>query len=219
MVIYLFNKPMVRTYTSLLVSVAVCCLLAACEDKNNPNGNKVTVNPPAGAQPKEAVIPSGVDKSPMDMTYYPENYPILKMQHKQVEPLTARLIYSRPQKNGRPIFGSLVAYGKAWRLGANEATEIEFFKDVLIQDKKIPRGRYVLYCIPYSDKWIIKLNSDLNTWGLQIDSTKDVYQFEIPIAKTNYPYEYFTMEFEQADTGMQLAMMWDSVRAVLPIKN
>jgi hypothetical protein len=217
MIIYEFNKPMVRIFKSLLVSVAVCCLLAACEDKNNPNGNKVTVNP--GAQPKEAVIPSGVDKSPMDMTFYPENYPILKMQHKSVEPLTARLIYSRPQKNGRAIFGSLIEYGKAWRLGANEATEIEFFRDVSIQQKKVPRGRYVLYCIPYSDKWIIKFNSDLNTWGLQIDSTKDVFQFEIPVAKTNYPYEYFTMEFERADPGMQLSMMWDSVRAVLPIKN
>jgi hypothetical protein len=219
MIAHLFNTQMVRIYSILLVFVAVCCLLAACEDKTNPNGNKVTVNPPAGAQQKETVIPSGLDKSPMDMTYYPENYPIMKMQHKDVEPLTARLIYSRPQKNGRIIFGSLVEYGKSWRLGANEASEIEFFKDVTIQQKKIPRGRYVLYCIPYSDKWIIKFNSDVNTWGLQIDSTKDVFQFEIPVAKTNYPYEFFTMEFETAEPGLQLAMMWDSVRAVLPIRN
>jgi hypothetical protein len=39
----------------------------------------------------------------------------------------ARLIYSRPTKNGRVIFGDLLEYGKVWRLGANEATEIEFF--------------------------------------------------------------------------------------------
>jgi hypothetical protein len=210
---------MVRSYTKLLVSVAVCCLLAACEEKNDSNSNKVTVNPSAGGQQKETVIPSGLDKSPMDMSYYPQNYPILKMQHKNVEPITARLIYSRPQKNGRIIFGSLIEYGKTWRLGANEAREIEFFKDVTIQQKRIPRGRYILYCIPYSDKWIIKFNADLNTWGLQIDSTKDLFQFEIPIAKTNYPYEFFTMEFEPAEPGLQLAMMWDSVRAVLPIRN
>lgn len=210
---------MLRSYTKLLVSVTLCCLLAACEDKTNPDNNKVTVNPPAGGQQKENVIPTGLDKSPMDMSYFPKNYPILKMQHKAVDPLTVRLIYSRPQKNGRVIFGSLVEYGKSWRLGANEATEIEFFKDVIIQDKKIPRGRYVLYCVPYSDKWIIKLNGDLNTWGLQIDSTKDLFQFEIPVAKTNYPYEVFTMEFQPADPGLQLNMMWDSVKAVLPIRN
>lgn len=210
---------MARTYTKLLVPVIVCCLMAACEENNNPNANKVTVNPSAGSQPKETVIPSGLDKSPMDMSYYPENYPIQKMQHKEVQPLTARIIYSRPQKNGRTIFGSLIEYGKTWRLGANEATEIEFFKDVMIQQKKIPRGRYVVYCIPYADKWVIKFNGELNTWGLQIDSTKDLFQFEIPVAKTNYPYEYFTMAFEPAEPGLQLAMMWDSVRAVLPIGN
>ena len=39
-----------------------------------------------------------VDKSPMDMSYYPVNYPILKIQDKLTEPLLARVIYSRPQK-------------------------------------------------------------------------------------------------------------------------
>src|SRR2546428_189379 len=81
-----------------------------------------------------------VDKSPMDMSYYPNNYPVLKIQDKITEPLVARIIYSRPQKNGRTIFGELVEYGKVWRMGANEATEIEFYKNVKIGGKKIPKG-------------------------------------------------------------------------------
>ncbi len=64
----------------------------------------------------------------MDMSYYPVNYPILKIQDKVTEPLVMRVIYSRPQLNGRKIFGELQAYGQVWRLGANEATEIEFLK-------------------------------------------------------------------------------------------
>ncbi len=63
-----------------------------------------------------------VDKSQLDMCYYPVNYPVLKIQDKITEPLVARIIYSRPQKNGRQIFGELVTYGEVWRLGANEAT-------------------------------------------------------------------------------------------------
>jgi len=51
-----------------------------------------------------------VDKSPMDMCYYPNNYPVLKIQDKATEPAVARVIYSRPQKNGRLIFGDLVEY-------------------------------------------------------------------------------------------------------------
>src|SRR4029078_12566918 len=88
-----------------------------------------------------------LDKSPMDMCYYPSNYPVLKIQDKITEPAVARVIYSRPQKNGRLIFGDLVEYGKVWRLGANEATEIEFFRSVKIGDKKVERGRYTLYAI------------------------------------------------------------------------
>ena len=65
-----------------------------------------------------------VDKSPMDMSYYPQNYPLLKVQDKTLEPCVARVVYSRPKKEGRPIFGELVEYGKLWRVGANEATEL-----------------------------------------------------------------------------------------------
>ena len=60
-----------------------------------------------------------VDKSPMDMSYYPAGYPIMKIQDKITEPLAIRLIYSRPQKNGRDVFCGLVEYGQIWRLGAN----------------------------------------------------------------------------------------------------
>src|SRR5207342_534467 len=96
-----------------------------------------------------------VDKSPMDVSYYPNNYPILKIQNKATEPLVARILYSRLQKQGRKIFGELVEYGKVWRLGANEATEIEFYKDVKIGNNKLKKGRYTLYAIPATDKWTL----------------------------------------------------------------
>jgi|GEM_PF-5354028 len=65
------------------------------------------------------------DKSPLDECYFPSNYPLLKIQGKTTEPLHARIIYSRPQKSNRVVFGELIEYNKIWRLGANEATEIE----------------------------------------------------------------------------------------------
>src|SRR5437764_103259 len=88
-----------------------------------------------------------VDKSPMDMSYYPAGYPVLKIQDKITEPLIARLIYSRPQKSGRVIFGGLVKNGEVWRLGANEATELTIFKTVRVNGKKLKPGRYTIYAI------------------------------------------------------------------------
>src|SRR6188474_960421 len=106
-----------------------------------------------------------VDKSPMDMCYYPGNYPVLKIQDKVTEPAVARVIYSRPQKSGRTIFGDLIEYGKVWRLGANEATEIEFFRNVKINNILVRKGRYTLYAIPYPDKWTMILNKETDLWG------------------------------------------------------
>ena len=116
-----------------------------------------------------------LDKSPMDMCYYPVDYPVLKIQNKVDAPLIARVIYGRPQKNNRSIFGDLVPYDMIWRVGANEATEIEFFRDTKIDGKKLPKGRYTLYAIPSTDKWTLVLNKETDTWGaFGYDAKKDV---------------------------------------------
>jgi hypothetical protein len=208
-----------RHLMKLCCLVWILALLTGCDGNTSSGNNSVTINPTATPnQPSEKDIQPGLDKSPMDMSYYPVDYPKLKMAGNTTDPLIARVIYSRPQKNGRTIFGDLIKYGSVWRLGANEATEIEFFKDVTITDKKVQKGRYVIYCIPQENTWTLVLNDDLYTWGLKIDSTKDEYKFNIPVAKTRFPYELFTMEFEKAGKGMQLIMEWDSVKASLPIK-
>jgi hypothetical protein len=159
-----------------------------------------------------------VDKSPMDMCYYPNNYPVLKIQDKATEPLVARVIYSRPQKNGRLIFGELVEYGKVWRLGANEATEIEFFRNVKIGDKKVEKGRYTLYAIPAEDNWTIVLNKDNDTWGaFKYDEQKDVLRTAVPVQKLNEGVEALAMTFEKSDSGCNLIIAWDNIKASLPI--
>ena len=152
------------------------------------------------------------------MCYYPNNYPVLKIQDKVTEPVVARVIYSRPQKNGRLIFGDLVEYGKVWRLGANEATEIEFFRSVKIGDKKVEKGRYTLYAIPTEDTWTIILNKDNDTWGaFKYDEQKDVLRTSVPVQKLNEGVEALAMTFEKSDSGCNLIIAWDNIKASLPI--
>jgi DUF2911 family protein len=162
--------------------------------------------------------PPVVDKSPMDMSYYPADYPVLKIQDKATEPLVARVIYSRPQKKGRKVFGDLVANGQVWRLGANEATEIEFFKDVKIDNKKLKKGRYTLYALVDTGKWTIILNKETDTWGaFRYDSSKDVLRATVPVQKQSVSIEIFSMAFDKTRTGADLVMNWDDVLVRLPI--
>lgn len=159
-----------------------------------------------------------LDKSPMDMSYFPDKYPVLKLQDKVSDPMAARVIYSRPQKNGREVFGKLIEYGKVWRLGANEATEIEFFTDVKIGNVKVKKGRYTLYTIPQEDKWTFIINNDNDSWGsFKYDEKKDVARAEVPVQKITEPVESLSMVFEKAASGIQLLVIWDDVKVALPI--
>lgn len=200
-----------------VIYLLVTLIIISCNESklNKPENNipvidKVSTN-------------DGIDKSPLDICYFPVNYPVLKMNNTDTSILMARLIYSRPQKNGRLIFGNnqsantIQAYGAYWRLGANEATEIEFFKPVMIKDKKIDKGRYIIYCIPLQDKWTIVFNNNLFSWGLHPDISKDIAQIEIPVTHTTTSTEFFTMYFEPVAAGANLIMTWDTVKATLPI--
>jgi hypothetical protein len=159
-----------------------------------------------------------MDKSPLDISYYPVDYPVLKIQDKVSEPLVARVVYSRPQKNGRKLFGELVSYGKVWRLGANEATEIEFFKEVKIAGNKVKKGRYTLYALVDSDKWTMILNKETDTWGaFRYDTTKDVLRIPVPVEKQTAITEAFSIAFEKAGNGANLVITWDDILVKLPI--
>lgn len=158
-----------------------------------------------------------VDKSPMDMSYFPANYPVLKIQDKAKESLVARVIYSRPQKAGRNIFGGLVKYGEVWRLGANEATEIEFFKSVRLGGKKINKGRYTLYALVNENTWTIIVNKETDIWGaFSYDPKKDVVRKEVPVQKADAIAESLGMGFEKTLTGFNLVIVWENTKVTVP---
>ncbi len=160
-----------------------------------------------------------LDKSPMDMCYYPVNYPILKIQHKADAPLITRVIYGRPQKNNRVIFGDLVPYRTVWRLGANEATEIEFFRDVKINNKKVSKGKYTLYAIPDTSKWTLIINKETDTWGaFDYNDKKDLLRVDVPVKKRTDTVGVFTICFVGDDKNKtELQMVWDNQETFLPI--
>ncbi|OQY91924.1 MAG: hypothetical protein B6D37_15730 [Sphingobacteriales bacterium UTBCD1] len=206
--------------TGVFFQSTVLVFLLGCNYKNNSPVSTDSLNRRENALvPKEAFRNpySPVDVSPMDMSYFPVDYPQLKMTNSISTPPVMRVIYSRPHLQGRKLFHNLLKYGEPWRLGANEATEIQFYREVKIQNKRISAGRYILYCIPEENDWTIILNTSVDTWGLKIDSTKDIEKFRIPVTNKNNPVEYFTMVFEKTGTGADLLMAWDDLVAKLPI--
>lgn len=165
----------------------------------------------------------GIDKSPMDMAYYPDDFAHdRKFAPQKIDNLPAmvRVTYSRPAKNGREIFGTKIApYGKVWRVGANEAPEIKFYKDASIQGKQIKAGTYALLAIPNEKEWTLILSSDVDQWGAySYDEKKDVLRINVPTAKATEPIENFSIQFAKG-TGNQVLMRmgWDTTLVEVPM--
>lgn len=209
---------MIRTLTATLKYIGIVFIFS-CQNKDNNPTNTTVNKKDSTIVNNQAVNPyAPIDVSPMDMSYFPVDYPKLKMTNSISEPPLARVIYSRPHLQGRKMFGQILKYGDPWRLGANEATEIQFYKDVTIQGKKVPAGRYILYCIPQENKWTTIFNSGIDSWGLKTDPSKDVYKFDISVSSKKPSVEFFTMVFEKTESGANLIMAWDTYVAQLPIQ-
>lgn len=153
---------------------------------------------------------SGLDKSPLDIAVYPSDY---KVSDKAV-----RITYSRPQLKGRSL-SSLAPDGQVWRTGANEATEITFYKDANFGGKDIKAGTYSLFTIPGEKEWTVILNKNLNQWGsYSYDEGADVARVTVPNGSDSSSLEEFSIAFKEADGGAEMVMGWDKTRVAVPIK-
>ena len=81
--------------------------------------------------------------------------------------------YGQPHARGRTIFGGLVPYGEAWRLGANWATRLTVDFDVRFGDLDVPRGEYTLFMVPRDDGAELIVSRQTRQWGTDYDPSYD----------------------------------------------
>ena len=130
------------------------------------------------------------------------------------------LTYSRPSVRGRVIFGGLEPYGKVWRAGANKATILEVDRDVTVEGKKLPAGKYSLFLTPNENEWTVILNSETGQWGVKQggvanrDPAKDVLSVNVKPVKSASLTERLTYDV----TGDGIVMRWENVELPVAIK-
>lgn len=131
-----------------------------------------------------------------------------------------KVVYGQPYKRGRKIFGGLEEYGKVWRTGANEATEITFTKRVQLNGNEVPAGTYALFTIPGRDEWTIILNQDLGQWGaFNYNKEYDFLRTTVPTDTTKQTVEAFTIRFTDVqEYQTQMVLLWDRSRVEVPIR-
>lgn len=168
------------------------------------------------------VFVGGLDRSPMDLVAYPSNSRLRNFVEKDEFEASApkiRVVYSRPQKNDRNIFGDLLKFGELWRVGANETTEITFFQDVTINGTEVKAGRYGLTARVHDGKWDFIIHTNIPSWGHNNhDDSKNVAVYTAKTAKTPSTVEVMSIIFEKVDDKkVNLVVAWDNTMAKLPI--
>jgi len=133
---------------------------------------------------------------------------------------TITIDYSSPSVKGRKIWGELVPYGEVWRAGANEATIFQTDKDIMVEGKKLPAGKYSLFAIPGESEWSIIFNSETGQWGVKrggvanLDRANDVLVVTVKPGKSKEMKE--RLAYEVTKSGFSLA--WENVEVPVSVK-
>lgn len=166
---------------------------------------------------------SGSDASPMDLVQYPSGSRFRNFVETEEELAAAtakmRVVYSRPQKKGRTLFGELVKYGEPWRLGANETTTITFFEDVMFGGTEIKKGTYGLMAIVNQNEWEFVLHKNVASWGTANHNAEhNLAKAKAAVTKHSDSVEALSMAFEKKDDkNVHLVVAWGNTLVRLPI--
>lgn len=124
------------------------------------------------------------------------------------------LEYSRPNMNGRKIFGDLVPYGKIWRTGANKNTTIEFSDDVSIDGQTLKAGKYAIFTKPEKDVWEVYFYADTENWGLPAkwDESKVAAKTKAKVQQLPVQVETFSILIDDVKIdNAKMNIIWSNV--------
>ncbi|WP_431128464.1 DUF2911 domain-containing protein [Flagellimonas flava] len=121
--------------------------------------------------------------------------------------------YSSPGVRDRIIFGGLLAYDQVWQAGAHMATWIETNKDLLIDNKILPAGKYGFFTIPSKEEWTIIFNSNWNQHGKdEYDEKEDVLRFKVKPLISDELTEHLEYQINKVnDKEGAISLSWERV--------
>ena len=129
------------------------------------------------------------------------------------------LFYCSPSKKGREIFGGIIKYGEVWRTGANEPTTFTTDKNLVIDGKKLPAGKYSLWTIPQQNNWTVIFNKEIPFWGDNTDgkaarnAKEDIFQLSVPVEKLMNSQEKLSIDAQ----NNALTIIWDTTKVSVPM--
>lgn len=130
---------------------------------------------------------------------------------------TITINYSKPSLKGRVVGVNLEPMeGKVWRTGANEATWFQTDKDITVDGKKLPAGKYGFFTVFNGDKAILIFNKVWDQWGaFSYKIEEDALRVNVPVLTQNPPAEQ--LSFSIGKQG-KVEIQWGPKRISFQLK-
>ncbi|MGE3706284.1 MAG: DUF2911 domain-containing protein [Vicinamibacterales bacterium] len=146
------------------------------------------------------------------------------------------ILYGRPLKRGRDLWGSGADYGKnllvgtpIWRAGANVSTRLKTEVPLVIGGKTLTPGEYTLYIDLKENNWTFVVttwpaatkydpNNKTALWGSYFYTPdKDVLRTPMKLTTLPNSVEQLTWSFvDMTPNSGTLAIQWDKMMATVP---
>lgn len=129
------------------------------------------------------------------------------------------LEYSRPQVRGRDsLFGRVIPWGETWTPGANWATTLEVDRNIAVEGKPLPAGKYSVWVIPQQTQWTLLLSRSAKLYHIQHPSAADE-ALRVPIRPEQAAHtEVLTWSFPSVNAeGAVMRMEWGTTAVPIHI--
>jgi Protein of unknown function (DUF2911) len=127
--------------------------------------------------------------------------------------------YSKDPKSGeiRKIWGGLLPFGKAWRLGADEATTLITQQPIAFGETTIEPGAYTLYMVPGENGGKLAFNKTVGQWGVPVDEKHDVARVDLKKDTLDPAVDQLGMAVEKGPSGGGvIKIMWEGAQYSAP---
>lgn len=125
--------------------------------------------------------------------------------------------YSQPALKGRTMGKDVEPMeGKVWRAGANDATVFETSKDVTVEGKALPAGKYGFFALVNNGEWTLIFNKTWKQWGaFKYSEADDVLRVKVTPGKAASPVERLTYTITKAGT---VSLAWGDTEVKFQVK-
>lgn len=116
--------------------------------------------------------------------------------------------YGRPSLHGQPSRLGEAKDGMVWRLGMNQATQIETSGDLIVGGTEVKAGKYTLWAKKSGNNWLLCFHPKTGVWGKPELTEGFIAQTPLKLEKATDSVDQVTITLADAKGKAAFKVQW-----------